>query len=569
MMKNVDAMPKLPSGWEWAKIGEIAKINYRDPSIRSLPDDTLVTFLPMAGVDAEKGIIAKPEVRSLARVRKGFTQFSEGDVLFAKITPSMENGKAAVAYDLVNGIGFGSTEFHVIKPKKGIQSEWLFHFIRQERFRREGKENFAGTAGQLRVPSNFIKEYFIPIASLQEQYRIVACIEELFSHLDAGVEVLQKAKAQLQRYRQAVLKAAVEGKLTEEWRKAHPEVEPAEMLLKRIGAKRLNNKRRSKSIQDYDLSNLPELPDTWIWVSIDQVSDLITDGDHNPPKRTANGIPHLTAKNIKNWAITEEGCTYITEADFELVRKRYNPLANDVIVTCVGTVGRTAIVPENYIFSADRNLAAVRLVPNTMEPRFLQYNLNTLASQRAIINASGSTAQPHFYLGDIRAFKVALAPIKEQKEIINDIEHLFSIINELDVQFEINLKRSDRLRQSILKRAFGGKLVPQDPNDEPASILLKKNHEGHLRKKKESTPLKRANRKGIIVPNEILSIYEVLSKAGTQLTPEELFKKANFSEETVDEFYQELREEVERSRIIEIRPNEADVYLQVVKNEDK
>ena len=335
------------------------------------------------------------------------------------------------------------------------------------------KNNFKGTA-QGGINTSFASNSWVPIPPLEEQHRIVAKIEELFSRLDAGVEELHKAKAQLKRYRQAVLKAAVEGKLTEEWRKAHPDGEPAEKLLRRIEEKRHNNNRRSKGVQDYDLLNLPKLPGTWIWASIDQISNLITDGDHNPPKRTMNGIPHLTAKNIKNWRISEDGCTYISEADFEIGRKRYNPLTNDVIITCVGTVGRTAIVPEGYIFSADRNLAAVRLVPNGMEPKFLQYNLNTLAAQMAILSASGSTAQPHFYLGDIRAFPVALAPIEEHREIISEIEHRFSVIEELEIQFDVNMKRSSSLRESILKQAFEGKLVPQDLNDEPVSVLLER-----------------------------------------------------------------------------------------------
>lgn len=88
----------LPGGWEWTKFEEIAQINPRDSEIRNLPDEFMVTFLPMASIDAEKGIVARYEERTLSQVRKGFTAFSEGDVLFAKITPSMENGKAAIAY---------------------------------------------------------------------------------------------------------------------------------------------------------------------------------------------------------------------------------------------------------------------------------------------------------------------------------------------------------------------------------------------------------------------------------------------------------------------------------------
>ena len=133
-MVNDDLKRPVPDGWKWTTLGQVTRINGRDTHLRNLPDDLPVTFLPMAGVDADRGVIAKPEVRCLSHVRRGFTPFSEGDVLFAKITPSMENGKAAIARKLQNGIGFGSTEFHVLRPGDAITAEWVFHFIRQEKF---------------------------------------------------------------------------------------------------------------------------------------------------------------------------------------------------------------------------------------------------------------------------------------------------------------------------------------------------------------------------------------------------------------------------------------------------
>jgi type I restriction enzyme S subunit len=154
-------------------------------------------------------------------------------------------------------------------------------------------------------------------------------------------------------------------------------------------------------------------------------------------------------------------------------------------------------------------------------------------------------------------------------EIIAEIERLTTIADHIDAAFRTKLNLADRLRQSILKRAFEGKLVPQDPSDEPASWLLEKILEEKQKEKKKLKPFKRVDRKKRTMPKERRRLFEVLTEESTQLAPEELLRKANFSEETVDEFYQELRDEVKKSRIIEIRPNEIDVYLKVVQNENK
>jgi type I restriction enzyme, S subunit len=164
---------KIPQLWQLVKISDVCNINPVSDKISKLKNDDLVTFVPMAAVDEHYGEITKPEIKRYKEVPKGFTPFQNGDVLFAKITPSMENGKAAIAKNLKNGVGFGSTEFHVLRPCDQLLPDYLFYFIRQKHFRKWAKYSFVGSAGQQRVPKVFFERVPFPLPPLPEQERIV------------------------------------------------------------------------------------------------------------------------------------------------------------------------------------------------------------------------------------------------------------------------------------------------------------------------------------------------------------------------------------------------------------
>lgn len=164
--------------WPNKPLGEVCSINPKLMGSDVPGPNAEVAFVPMAAVDEVSGTIARPERRQYSEVAKGYTPFMTNDVLFAKITPCMQNGKAAVVSDLCGGVGFGSTEFHVLRSAGNVLPRWVFAFIRQPAFRSAAESSFTGSAGQQRVPADFLKTFPIPVPPLAEQERLVKLLDE-------------------------------------------------------------------------------------------------------------------------------------------------------------------------------------------------------------------------------------------------------------------------------------------------------------------------------------------------------------------------------------------------------
>lgn len=158
-----------PKGWPRKRLGETVLINPKLPREKLPAPEKEFSFVPMAAVDEVLGVIFSTETRRYSEVSKGYTPFTNGDVLFAKITPCMQNGKSAIAENLVGGFGFGSTEFHVLRPTDVVTSEYIFWLIRRPTFRVQAERHFTGSAGQQRVPTSFLENYPCPIPPLALQ----------------------------------------------------------------------------------------------------------------------------------------------------------------------------------------------------------------------------------------------------------------------------------------------------------------------------------------------------------------------------------------------------------------
>ncbi|MGH2361791.1 MAG: restriction endonuclease subunit S [bacterium] len=449
-------------------------------------DEKPISFVPMAAVEAATGRVDVSRVRPYREIAKGYTRFSEGDVLFAKITPCMENGKTAVARGLVSGAGCGSTEFHVLRPLGDVSGELVMYYLLQDDFRKEARRHMAGTAGQQRVPAWFVSEAPFPLPPLAEQRRIVAEIEKYFTRLDAAVTSLQRARANLKRYGASVLKAACEGRLVPiEAELAHRggrDYEPASVQLDRILMDRLarwkaQERRRGsyREPQQPDTSTLPSLPEGWTWATVEQLCDV---GTGSTPLTTkgeyydGGTIPWVTsgAVNSLHVAATEK---WVTEAAVRDCRLRRYP-SGTLVLAMYGEGHNRGKISE-LLFDATINQALAALVFEGLSEHCKGYIKWFLLSRyEETRRASVGGVQPNLNLARVARIPVPLPPVTEQHRVISEVERRLSVIQAAEEMVEANLTRAERLRQAILRRAFEGKLVPQGADDEPASTLLER-----------------------------------------------------------------------------------------------
>ena len=419
-----------------------------------------------------------------------------GDVLFNNTNSSELVGKTALAS---NSEKYAFSN-HMTRIRVSSAVEASFVATELQYLFRHGyfKVHCNNHVSQASISAKYLHDrlpFIVP--PLPEQRRIVAKIEALQSRSRKAREALEAIPPLLEQFRQSVLAAAFRGDLTADWREQHPEVEPASVLLDRIRTERrrkweewelIKFKAKGKIPKDdswkdryvepesVDDSDLPELPEGWCWASVDQIGFLksgkrLPKGSSLVPHDT--GYPYVRAGNLKNGTI-QGTILYLTESDYKRV-SQYKIFEDDLYLTIVGaSIGDTGICPKEFSGSnLTENAARVALVGGSL-PGFLAFMIRSPQFDTQIQERVLSAAQGKLALLRIKQLCIPICPREEQSVIAKRIVGSLARIDYLTQMANTFAGDVTGLDQSILAKAFRGELVPQDPDDEPASQLLER-----------------------------------------------------------------------------------------------
>ncbi len=476
---------ELPNGWAWTRVGEIYNIVGGGTPSTDIEEYWKGDIAWITSAD----IYGLKDIRPRKRITKAAIENSATNLVPAEsliVVTRIGLGKVALTKI---PLCFSQDSQSLIGVSSSIHPDYSLYYLAQATQVFKYQSRGTTIAG---VTKNQLSELPFPLPPFAEQQRIVAAIEQQFSRLDVGVAALRQAKEKLKRYRAAVLKAAVEGKLTETWRAEHPATEPASKLLERILSERrakweadLRAKGKDSAKVRYvepkgpDVESLPELPEGWRWATVEQVTSRSEYGTSIKCDYTAKGIPVLRIPNIAAGEIDLSDMKYSVQP---LAIDQDSALQSGDILVCrtngsVSLIGKAALVrvPLEPYHTFASYLLRFRLFEASILPRWLHLFVSS-SQGRAFIesNAASSAGQHNISLTLMYSMRFPVPPLAEQEQIASEVEQRLSIVSELEATVEANLKRAERLRQSILKEAFAGRLVPQDPNDEPASVLLER-----------------------------------------------------------------------------------------------
>ncbi|MHA6478964.1 restriction endonuclease subunit S [Stutzerimonas sp. KH-1] len=435
-------MSKLPRGWQFVSLGEIGTVqsgvgfpnehqglNSGDYPVYKVGDVS-------RGVTQNNGKLqnAKNYVSTeTANLLKGQI-FDAGSTLFAKIGEALKLNRRGY----VIRPGLADNNVMGYKSLPGVDDRFIYYFLRTQ--------DFAEYSRSTTVPSirkGDIEEINIALPPTAEQTRIAAKLDELLAQVDTLKARIDGIPALLKRFRQSVLAAAVSGRLTDEWRSTHG-----------VGS-------------------------NWDRTALDSVCRAAFDGPFGSKLKsddyTSEGVRVVRLENIGHLNFIAEKNTFISLEKFKELSKNKLAPGDILFSSFVDEEIRVCQLPESgEVFINKADCFCLRIDKTAASPVFVMYALAARRTYRQIREAVHGATRPRINLGFLKSFEISLPSLEEQTEIVRRVEQLFAFADQLEARLKAAQARIDRLTQSILAKAFRGELVPQDPNDEPASVLLER-----------------------------------------------------------------------------------------------
>lgn len=492
-------MSELPGKWLNVELSEVAEIirgvTYKREQAADAPQEGFVPVLRATNITGAAltfdGLVYVPTSNVSDE-----QLLQPGDVVIASSSGSKEIVGKAGAFAGGGFIGSFGAFCTGIRPSSALSAPYFGYYFQTPSYRKSVSELSAGSNINNLKTGDLASQRF-PLPSTSEQTRIVAKLEELFSDLDAGVAELKAAQKKLAQYRQSLLKAAVEGALTAEWRARNEPAETGAQLLARIlterrarwEAKQLAKfkeqgkpaprdwqKKYSEPVQP-DTTDLPELPEGWVWASLDQLVAESSYGTSVKCSYESGGTPVIRIPNVSGGSLDLRDMKFST-LDLGLVEDSALAVGDVLVIRTngsIGLVGRAAAIvselPAPHYFAS--YLLRLRCAEKTSVHRWILTVLTSHTGRQWLeARAASSAGQHNISLSTLLTMPIPLPPLDEQTCALTEVEAGYEVIKRQEEATDRSLKQSTAQRQNLLRAAFAGQLVPQDPDDEPASELL-------------------------------------------------------------------------------------------------
>ena len=467
----VDEQPyTIPSNWVWTRLGNIVTLDNGE-----IIENEELDYFDVKTLRRNLDTDADAEKKTSGKI------VEKNDLVI------LVDGENSGEVFKIPYRGYMGSTFKKLK----FNTEEMWNYISM--FLRRNKEVFKNNKVGSAIPhlnKKLFKEIEFPLPPLNEQKRIVENLDFLFEKTKRAKEIIEEVKVDIENRKISILDRAFKGTLTSKWRNENKTSDVKE-LLKSINEEKIkkweedclqaekdgNKKPKKPIIKEVKDMIVPadeqpyKLPDSWVWVRLENICSKITDGAHKTPKYTNSGVPFISVKDVYDNQISFDDTKFISQEEHNELYKRCNPEYDDILLTKSGTIGRTAVVKTRDEFSLFVSVALLKNYKNVINSNYLSLNIQDFFNKTNISQTIKGGVIKNYHISDMKEQLIPLPPLEEQQEIVRVLDEVLENENKVKELLELE-ERIEILEKSILHKAFKGELGTQNSSDESAIELL-------------------------------------------------------------------------------------------------